>query len=194
MGENGHHQDPIVLVIDFHHARWDLTSRTVLSIFRAKGGNIPSLTIQFLSFLNSASPLRYTKVLIKLDLSFRGPEVELCFAEEGSNPIVENDWSLLPFMALSDGAHTYITHLLCRPWLSLPSLFSPWPYPDMMTWPQSNRRLFLLLATAQLYFQAAGNLPVRHLLHQADWYQCINLQAARCNTVDSAKSSGGGDR
>ncbi|QGA15299.1 hypothetical protein EYB26_002956 [Talaromyces marneffei] len=48
-------QDPIVLVIDFHHAR--------------------------------------------------GPEIELCFADEGSNPAVENDWSLLPFMALSDGAH-----------------------------------------------------------------------------------------
>ncbi|KUL88581.1 hypothetical protein ZTR_05114 [Talaromyces verruculosus] len=48
-------QDPIVLVIDFHHAR--------------------------------------------------GPEIELCFADEGTNPAVENDWSLLPFMALSDGAH-----------------------------------------------------------------------------------------
>ncbi|OKL63971.1 hypothetical protein UA08_00800 [Talaromyces atroroseus] len=48
-------QNPIVLVIDFHHAR--------------------------------------------------GPEIELCFADEGTNPAVENDWSLLPFMALSDGAH-----------------------------------------------------------------------------------------
>ncbi|KAL4895913.1 transport protein Avl9-domain-containing protein [Aspergillus ambiguus] len=49
------HQDPIVMVIDFHHAR--------------------------------------------------GPEIELCFGEEGTDPATENDWSLLPFMALSDGAH-----------------------------------------------------------------------------------------
>ncbi|KAH8698446.1 transport protein Avl9-domain-containing protein [Talaromyces proteolyticus] len=55
MADSVVHQDPIVLVIDFHHAR--------------------------------------------------GPEIELCFAEDGTNPAVENDWSLLPFMALSDGAH-----------------------------------------------------------------------------------------
>ncbi|KAI2790748.1 hypothetical protein POX_c03597 [Penicillium oxalicum] len=48
-------QNPIVLVIDFHHAR--------------------------------------------------GPEVELCIADEGTSPATDNDWSLLPFMALSDGAH-----------------------------------------------------------------------------------------
>ncbi|KAJ5628007.1 Late secretory pathway protein AVL9 [Penicillium lividum] len=50
-----HKQDPIVLVIDFHHAR--------------------------------------------------GPEIEHCIGDEGTNPAVDNDWSLLPFMALSDGAH-----------------------------------------------------------------------------------------
>ncbi|KAL4809368.1 transport protein Avl9-domain-containing protein [Aspergillus unguis] len=48
-------QDPIVMVIDFHHAR--------------------------------------------------GPEIELCIGPEGTDPAAENDWSLLPFMALSDGAH-----------------------------------------------------------------------------------------
>ncbi|KOS45436.1 hypothetical protein ACN38_g3641 [Penicillium nordicum] len=63
-----HKQDPIVLVIDFHHAR--------------------------------------------------GPEIEHCLADEGTDPATENDWSLLPFMALSDGAHlsteefSYFT--LCR--------------------------------------------------------------------------------
>jgi hypothetical protein len=41
----------------------------------------------------------------------RGPEVELCLSDEGSDPVAENDWSLLPFMALSDGAHTYDTPL-----------------------------------------------------------------------------------
>ncbi|KAJ9154813.1 Lalv9 family protein [Pleurostoma richardsiae] len=36
----------------------------------------------------------------------RGPEVETWFGvPEGSDPAVENDWPLLPFMALSDGAH-----------------------------------------------------------------------------------------
>ncbi|CEO59467.1 Putative Avl9 protein [Penicillium brasilianum] len=48
-------QNPIVLVIDFHHAR--------------------------------------------------GPEIELCIGDEGTSPATDNDWSLLPFMALSDGAH-----------------------------------------------------------------------------------------
>ena len=36
----------------------------------------------------------------------RGPEVEKWFGvPENSDPAMENDWSLLPFMALSDGAH-----------------------------------------------------------------------------------------
>jgi Transport protein Avl9 len=36
----------------------------------------------------------------------RGPEIEFWLGvEEGADPAAENDWSLLPFMALSDGAH-----------------------------------------------------------------------------------------
>lgn len=36
----------------------------------------------------------------------RGPEVETWFGvDEGSDPAAEFGWSLLPFMALSDGAH-----------------------------------------------------------------------------------------
>ncbi|KAF2010305.1 LAlv9 family protein [Aaosphaeria arxii CBS 175.79] len=36
----------------------------------------------------------------------RGPEVETWLGvEEGTDPASDNDWSLLPFMALSDGAH-----------------------------------------------------------------------------------------
>ncbi|CAG8090061.1 unnamed protein product [Penicillium olsonii] len=62
--------------------------------------------------------------------SRRGPEIEHCIADEGTDPAVENDWSLLPFMALSDGAHlsteefSYFT--LCRketPTIPATSLF-----------------------------------------------------------------------
>lgn len=36
----------------------------------------------------------------------RGPEVERWFGvAEGEDPAVDYDWPLLPFMALSDGAH-----------------------------------------------------------------------------------------
>ena len=36
----------------------------------------------------------------------RGPEVETWFgAEEGTDPAEDYEWTLLPFMALSDGAH-----------------------------------------------------------------------------------------
>ncbi|EER36422.1 conserved hypothetical protein [Histoplasma capsulatum H143] len=52
-------REPIILVIDFHHAR--------------------------------------------------GPEVEHCFCKQGADVLVKNDWSLLPFMALSDGAHAYVS-------------------------------------------------------------------------------------
>lgn len=36
----------------------------------------------------------------------RGPEIESWFGvEDGTDPAAANDWSFLPFMALSDGAH-----------------------------------------------------------------------------------------
>ena len=39
----------------------------------------------------------------------RGPEVEQWFGvADGSDPAAENNWQLLPFMALSDGAHAYV--------------------------------------------------------------------------------------
>ncbi|KAF4551940.1 putative late secretory pathway protein AVL9 [Elsinoe fawcettii] len=45
-------------------------------------------------------------------LRIEGPEVEKWFGvPEGSDPAEENDWGLLPFLALSDGAHLYISPL-----------------------------------------------------------------------------------
>lgn len=39
----------------------------------------------------------------------RGPEVERWFGvAEGQDPATEWDWTLLPFMALSDGAHALV--------------------------------------------------------------------------------------
>ncbi|RMD40486.1 hypothetical protein DV735_g4640, partial [Chaetothyriales sp. CBS 134920] len=38
----------------------------------------------------------------------RGPEVEFWLTEEGNRLYGKNDWSLLPFMALSDGAHARV--------------------------------------------------------------------------------------
>ena len=35
----------------------------------------------------------------------RGPEVERWFGADGTDPTTENDWHLIPYMALPDGAH-----------------------------------------------------------------------------------------
>ncbi|KAE8360514.1 transport protein Avl9-domain-containing protein [Aspergillus caelatus] len=51
-------------------------------------------------------PSRQAPIVMVIDFHHaRGPEIELCFGEDGTDPATENDWSLLPFMALSDGAH-----------------------------------------------------------------------------------------
>lgn len=44
----------------------------------------------------------------------RGPEIEHCIGDKGTNPAADNDWSLLPFMALSDGAHLYVLQFSAR--------------------------------------------------------------------------------
>lgn len=53
------------------------------------------------------SKIDFTPLVTVVDFHHaRGPEVEAWFgAEEGKDPAIEHGWSLLPFMALSDGAH-----------------------------------------------------------------------------------------
>lgn len=52
-----------------------------------------------------AVPYNFTPILCVVDFHHaRGPEVEHWIGAKG-DPAIENDWSLLPFMALSDGAH-----------------------------------------------------------------------------------------
>ncbi|KAJ5450713.1 uncharacterized protein N7458_007162 [Penicillium daleae] len=49
---------------------------------------------------------KQTPIVLVIDFHHaRGPEIEHCIGDEGTSPATENDWSLLPFMALSDGAH-----------------------------------------------------------------------------------------
>ena len=42
----------------------------------------------------------------RANIDLRGPEIESWFGvEDDTDPAAANDWSFLPFMALSDGAH-----------------------------------------------------------------------------------------
>ncbi|MCJ1228589.1 late secretory pathway protein avl9 [Toensbergia leucococca] len=55
-----------------------------------------------MAFVSTFAPL----VCIVAFHHARGPEIESWFGVEGgSDPAVDNDWSFLPFMALSDGSH-----------------------------------------------------------------------------------------
>lgn len=68
---------PLVCVVAFHHARYSL----------------------------NIEPKKLITCLAQLK-ALRGPEIENWFGvEDGNDPAIENDWSFLPFMALSDGAH-----------------------------------------------------------------------------------------
>jgi hypothetical protein len=74
--------DPIVCIVGFHHARYATCTCWENEI------------IYDLKLTNT--------------LTYRGPDVESWIGvEEGSDPATENDWPLLPFMALADGAHSY---------------------------------------------------------------------------------------
>lgn len=50
----------------------------------------------------------------------RGPEVEHWIGlSDGRDPVVEHDWTLLPFLALSDGSHQY-ANLFPQAYLQFP--------------------------------------------------------------------------
>ncbi|KAI5302684.1 late secretory pathway protein avl9, partial [Ascosphaera pollenicola] len=53
----------------------------------------------------SASNHRGPSVLVVGFHHARGPEIELCISDDGLDHIDQDDYALLPFMALSDGAH-----------------------------------------------------------------------------------------
>lgn len=67
------------------------------------GGDAPDTPV------TGAAPVRGGFIPLVTIVDFhhaRGPEVEKWFGvPEGTDPAADWDWSLLPFMALSDGAH-----------------------------------------------------------------------------------------
>jgi hypothetical protein len=69
--------------------------------------NVPSSTGTPLSVSSSTEGTSFVPLVTVVGFHHaRGPEVESWFgAEDGVDPAVEYQWSLLPFMALSDGAH-----------------------------------------------------------------------------------------
>lgn len=74
-------------------------------------GSRPVSIAQSISTVNTtdSSPRRPGFIPLVTVVDFhhaRGPEVEKWFgAPEDVDPAVKYDWTLLPFMALSDGAH-----------------------------------------------------------------------------------------
>ena len=78
---------PAICVVGFHHARYELPQLCS----SARAGACCVLH-------------RHTA-----DDRNRGPEIETWYGlSEGADPATDNDWSFLPFMALSDGAHTFV--------------------------------------------------------------------------------------
>ena len=67
----------------------------------------PALTSIPLTEDNSLSKNGFTPLITVVGFHHaRGPEVESWFgAGDGIDPSIKYDWPLLPFMALSDGAH-----------------------------------------------------------------------------------------
>lgn len=111
----------------------------------------------------------------------RGPEVEFWLgARDGADPATDNDWNLLPFMALSDGAHTCV-QLFCL------------PSPPQLTGRQSYGRFLLFYTATQSHGNANCNIFVWHFVYQANLLQQAEEQVSRCYEVDGPKGCGGRD-
>lgn len=53
-----------------------------------------------------AAPASFQPLVCVVDFHHaRGPEIEHWIGADGSDPTAENDWHLIPYMALPDGAH-----------------------------------------------------------------------------------------
>ena len=135
----------------------------------------------------------------------RGPEIELSIGDEGTDPVAENDWSLLPFMALSDGAHTYGLLPLCGTH-SLPCLVSSlylflsrikkkkkknargpliMNAIDTGSSFQLRRGILILHTPPQGNSNRPAGLAIWCLLFQADGVQAVEKQTARCDKIYS---------
>jgi hypothetical protein len=122
------------------------------------------------------------------DSRTRGPEIELCIADEGSDPALENDWSLLPFMALSDGAHTY------EPSPSQSSLSPQEKRPSQalsriltQVYVQIHRGLLIFYPPSEGDRDGASNLAFRDLMFQTDRLQSPYKENPGCDQVNSAE-------
>lgn len=70
----------------------------------------PHSTLLFVSlgFTTQGSQIVIIQILKPGLTARRGPDVETWIGvEDGTDPALENEWPLLPFMALADGAHSY---------------------------------------------------------------------------------------
>ena len=112
----------------------------------------------------------------------RGPEIECWFGtDDGEDPAVTNDWSYLPFMAMSDGVHTYSN--------PQSKLFRD----AQCSWyHQLHRRLLLLHATQERDRSADRNVLVRHLMRASARLERAPLPTRRCHAKYGAEGSGGG--
>lgn len=98
--------------------------------------------------------------------------------EDGVDPALENDWSLLPFMALSDGAHAYErkvrnagrTLLIVR---------------------QNHRRLFLFHPSSCRDLDASSHILVRHLMYPPDGRGRPDRSTGRCHQEYGTERGGG---
>ena len=107
----------------------------------------------------------------------RGPEIESWFGvDDDTDPALDNDWSFLPFMALSDGAHAYC--------------FSFHPVRPMLIIAQSDRGLFILHPPPPSDVKYPRHISLWNLVHEADGRQSTSPSTVGNNQKYGAKGRG----